>query len=435
MEWSNLNNIAFIALIGSIAAFYNQIKGFFVKIASFVVRTDRISLGELPKFLLVDLLNNSKIIRWGNATYGCRNDFIKSCQAYGTVYSREEDLFFLLYKNYIPIILSQESTNILKVTYIYGTFPFKERLNNVYKNKYIPFLIESRIREEIAETHFYIRDVYGSGLPSVTKRGPDSKFALEEQIKDATKAAPFPFYWLEKHSDLVVLDYSDIGYPREDYKTTEHYFWSEESLKLDGELDFWIKNKNWFVTRKISYRRGVALVGAPGTGKSKMVFECAAKHSIPLFRLNLSNMSNEEFRDAFNIEGEQRGIILIEDIDIVFTDRQNNFAKTSLQKNLLSFDTFINVVGGVKRNDGIFLIITSNYPDKLDAALLRPGRIDRIIEVGNLSEEGKWFIAKNVLKNYEEEIEPLIINHPEITAAAFENACIEKAIEKLYASK
>ena len=86
---------------------------------------------------------------------------------------------------------------------------------------------------------------------------------------------------------------------------------------------------------------------------------------------------NKNLTDSYMIdlvsEVKEKSIILYEDIDVFFTERHSHDVN-------VSFSCLINILDGtLSKGSGIINIITTNYPDKLDTALLRPGRIDKII--------------------------------------------------------
>ncbi|MBM4076741.1 MAG: AAA family ATPase [Planctomycetes bacterium] len=66
-------------------------------------------------------------------------------------------------------------------------------------------------------------------------------------------------------------------------------------------------------------------------------------------------------------------IVLIEDIDCVFVERKG----TEDKQNKLTFSGLLNAIDGVAAGEGRILISTTNHIDRLDPALIRPGRIDR----------------------------------------------------------
>lgn len=110
----------------------------------------------------------------------------------------------------------------------------------------------------------------------------------------------------------------------------------------------------------------------------------------------------------------------------IFDGRKN------LHENSVSFDFFINELGGVGNKDGLFFFFTTNNIDKLDPALVRSGRVDKKILVGNIPYEGKKFLADKILKDWPEEIEKVLALEGEHTGADFENICIEIAVERFW---
>lgn len=76
-----------------------------------------------------------------------------------------------------------------------------------------------------------------------------------------------------------------------------------------------------------------------------------------------------------------KSIILIEDIDAIFVGRE----VATTNKCRISFSGLLNALDGVKTQDGRILFMTTNHKDKLDPALLRPGRADKKINLQNAS--------------------------------------------------
>lgn len=91
----------------------------------------------------------------------------------------------------------------------------------------------------------------------------------------------------------------------------------------------------------------------------------------------------------------KKSIILIEDVDAIFTERKNT-EKT----NALTFSGFLNAIDGVRSQQGRIIIMTTNFKDKLDPALLRPGRTDEMYEINYAS---RYQIEKMCLRFYKDE--------------------------------
>jgi chaperone BCS1 len=76
-------------------------------------------------------------------------------------------------------------------------------------------------------------------------------------------------------------------------------------------------------------------------------------------------------------------ILLVEDVDCVFVERQGAEEKN----NRVTFSGLLNALDGVAAGEGRMLFATTNHRERLDPALIRPGRIDRQVEIGYADRE------------------------------------------------
>jgi chaperone BCS1 len=94
--------------------------------------------------------------------------------------------------------------------------------------------------------------------------------------------------------------------------------------------------------------------------------------------------SSELDDDALNrllSEAPEHSIILLEDVDAMFVQRDQ------VQKQKLSFSGFLNALDGVRSQEGQILFMTTNHKERLDPALLRPGRADVHVRLDHASEK------------------------------------------------
>ena len=125
----------------------------------------------------------------------------------------------------------------------------------------------------------------------------------------------------------------------------------------------------------ITYKKCLLFEGPPGTGKSSLIKALGSHFNKNIAYLNICPEYNEKdlFKTVRNIPNE--AILVIEDIDSVFEKRE----KTD-HKNCLSFSGLLNGLDGlIEPKNGQIIILTTNYRNKLDGALKRPGRIDEMI--------------------------------------------------------
>jgi chaperone BCS1 len=136
---------------------------------------------------------------------------------------------------------------------------------------------------------------------------------------------------------------------------------------------------NWYADRGVPYRRGYLFSGPPGTGKSSIVLLLASELGKPVYALNLASVTTDAaIMEAF-AEVPLNAILLVEDIDAMRISKSRVETKKDGQPGSTALTTLsglLNAIDGVAAPEGRLLVMTSNHPEKLDPALIRPGRID-----------------------------------------------------------
>lgn len=148
---------------------------------------------------------------------------------------------------------------------------------------------------------------------------------------------------------------------------------------LIGDCRRFLEDRSWYLQRGVPYRRGFLLHGPPGTGKSSAVVAIASALKMDIAVLNLgdSSLSDNDVGELLS-ELPVNALLLIEDIDCIFVQR----AATDEKNNRITFSGLLNAIDGVAAGEGRLLFATTNHRDQLDPALIRPGRIDRQLEIG-----------------------------------------------------
>lgn len=208
-------------------------------------------------------------------------------------------------------------------------------------------------------------------------------------------------------------------YPFESAKRFDNIFFEGKEAVLE-KVRFFLENKDWYYKNGIPYTLGIGLSGEPGTGKTSF-FKCLAnmtgRHLVVLsFKIIKTKTDLDKFfmEDRYNENnkahdiGFDKKIIVIEDIDCmgdVIIDRSlvekrlsrkdskkkktpveqiieyneatnEKMAKQMEDDDHITLDDILNLWDGLNETPGRILGISSNHYDKLDPALVRPGRID-----------------------------------------------------------
>ena len=203
------------------------------------------------------------------------------------------------------------------------------------------------------------------------------------------------------------------------------------------EIVMFLKNPQKFTRLGGKLPKGVLLTGPPGTGKTLLARAIAGEAGVPFFYSTGSEfdemfvgMGAKRIRELFEAAKKHgNAIIFIDEIDAVGGTRNLRESSTSKQ----TLNQLLTEMDGFEQNSGVIVIGATNFPDVLDAALVRPGRFDRHVTVPLPDIKGRKEIlslyTKKVPINKDVDIDQIARGTPGFSGADLANLVNQAALK------
>ncbi len=209
-----------------------------------------------------------------------------------------------------------------------------------------------------------------------------SRRLLEEMLEDVVRRA---YARLADHTMLYTIDRWgeawNLAGVRPRRQISSVVLADDRAEQLRADVQEFFQRRQWYADLGIPWRRGYLLYGPPGTGKTSFAYALAGELHLKLCALSLTNakLTDQTIAELLQ-KTPPRSLILIEDIDAFFVARDKQDARIEV-----SFSGLLNALDGVAAQEGRIVFLTTNHLERLDRALMRPGRVDRLVELGNAS--------------------------------------------------
>jgi hypothetical protein len=227
-----------------------------------------------------------------------------------------------------------------------------------------------------------------------------------------------------KRSSQNPLPSTHLIYTKHKFHTTRTFdnVFFEQRQKVRNHMDFFMKRKDWYEDKGIPYTLGFMFHGGPGCGKTssiKAIANTAHRHIINihlsqiktkaqlthLFYNDDIHVHNGTTVEKYTIPIHER-LYVIEDIDamgdavlsrefkvpVIKKEKSPEDAWAAAHKEddepeVIDLSFLLNLLDGTLETSGRIIAISSNYPERIDKALIRPGRIDMIVHFKKCNRE------------------------------------------------
>lgn len=154
---------------------------------------------------------------------------------------------------------------------------------------------------------------------------------------------------------------------------------------IKRDVESFYASAEQYKARGLPWRRGYLFAGEPGTGKSSLIEALAGALDMNVHLLSLKSASDGSLSELLN-DVEGKSLVVIEDIDCSTESRvtkapnpadvEGMVEKSLVSRSGPSLATLLNSLDGIGAPQGRVIFVTTNFMDRLDPALTRPGRLD-----------------------------------------------------------
>lgn len=158
--------------------------------------------------------------------------------------------------------------------------------------------------------------------------------------------------------------------------------------RIVADVQDFLNSSKWYYDRGIPYRRGYLLHGPPGSGKSSFIQALAGQLDYNIAILNISErgLTDDRLNHLLTII-PKRTLVLLEDADAAFNNHRTQTDADGYRGANVTFSGLLNALDGVASAEERVLFLTTNHIERLDSALIRPGRVDMTVRIG---EATRW---------------------------------------------
>lgn len=267
---------------------------------------------------------------------------------------------------------------------IKSRYEILQKQMNKINNKKLNKVNEEELNEIANKTHGYVgSDLYSLVRESIMKainrylESDDNNNNIGVTFNDFQNSMKDirPSAMKEIMLEMPKVRWQDIG--------------GQEELKkkIYEMIELPLKRADKFEKFGIKAPKGLLLYGPPGCSKTMTAKALATESGLNFLAIKGPEIfdkyvgeSERKIRDIFNkARASSPSIIFIDEIDAIAIDRESS-ESSNVSKQVLN--TMLNELDGIEELNGVILVGATNRPHSIDAALLRPGRLDRHVYVG-----------------------------------------------------
>ena len=256
------------------------------------------------------------------------------------------------------------------------------------------------------------------------------EFAHQQMSAEAQLFVWHDSYWARMENfkarklDSVILPHGDV----------------EKTIQ---QIEWFLKAEDWYETLGVPYHLGCLFYGTPGTGKTSLISGLSDRLKMPIYLISLNELSDATLMNAVT-SVTQESLVVLEDIDCMGQMKKRKKSQHSNKQDSpatpdddgenetpwgVTLSGVLNILDGFKSPHGVIFVMTTNHAEKLDPALMRPGRVDYKLEFREAKIEQKIKLYNRFYNDHTEQqaIDFIMQNRGAKTMAELQMALMQRS--------
>jgi SpoVK/Ycf46/Vps4 family AAA+-type ATPase len=256
----------------------------------------------------------------------------------------------------------------------------------------------------------YVKDVYNRYVEDMKNSLGNKIYFFDQKSKNGNAPPPMkgdPESYNNYKRMLISTAPKQLSFTMTLFHSNKQFsnIFGDDVRLIQKRVEFFIQNKEWYDAKGIPYQLGIMLSGIPGSGKTSCIRAIANYTRRHIVNVNFANITtasqlkNLFYSDKLQVYDQSmtedkcyfipvdKRIYILEEIDAIggIVHKRKNSGEGDRQPlhDELTLADILTVLDGTIEIPGRIVIMTTNHPEVLDDALIRPGRIDIIAQFKN----------------------------------------------------
>lgn len=266
----------------------------------------------------------------------------------------------------------------------------------------LTLISESLSASEIAS---YVRNLYTNYLEEMKNSLGDKIFFFDQKCEQMPTRPTIGATTEDMKRMIISTSPKNLSFTMTPFYSNKRFsnIYGKEVRLIEKRVRFFLERRDWYEDKGVPYQLGLLLSGIPGAGKTSIIRALANLTKRHIVNVNFANITTATqlkhlfYSDKLHVHADStvcpffipmdQRLYVLEEIDAIGDvvrkrDPKTRDAHTPVEDEV-TLAEILTVLDGTIEVPGRILIMTTNHPDLLDPALIRPGRIDVQARFGN----------------------------------------------------